>query len=267
MSDDRASDGMTVGAVADIVGVSVRTLHHWDQIGLVVPSARTDGGYRQYSHDDLGRIHRVLVYRELGFALTAIGGILDEAGADPVEQLSAQQQLLADRIERLQHMSTAVDALLERKRGGPVLTVEEQSELFGRDWRPQWADEAEERWGTTSEWRAFETSARALSSGDRTALGDAGTALFAEIAEAKRAGLLADGAEGIALAERHRAMLAEMWPCTPSMHAVIGRTFVDDPRFRAGLDEIDPGLSRWFAEAVFAAARAHGIDPRRAQWE
>ncbi len=72
------ADGLTVGRAAALVGVSVKTLHHWDAIGLVCPSERTWAGYRVYSGDDVARIHRVLVYRELGFPLAEIGRILDD---------------------------------------------------------------------------------------------------------------------------------------------------------------------------------------------
>lgn len=267
MADQISVDGMTVGGVADLVGVSVRTLHHWDQTGLVVPSGRTRSGYRSYSHEDLGRVYRVLVYRELGFSLSSIAAILDDPDTDTAHQLGDQRRMLEERIERLQRMAAAVDSLQVRKQSGAVLTAQEQSEIFGRGWRPEWSDEAQERWAGTEQWREFEERAESLSPEERIALGDAGVALFAEMADAKRAGVVATSSVGIALAERHREMLGVMWACTPSMHAVLGRMFVDDPRFRAGIDEIEDGLSSWLANAIFAAAQARGVDPLRARWE
>ncbi|MDL9980406.1 MerR family transcriptional regulator [Microbacterium sp. ASV49] len=262
-----AADGMTVGTIAELVGVSVRTLHHWDQTGLVVPSGRTAAGYRSYSHEDLGRVHRVMVYRELGFSLASIAAILDDPDAEGTEQLREHRRLLAARISDLRRMAVAVDELLDRKEKGEALTAREQTEIFGRTWRQEWAEEAQERWGGTEQWRQFEERAEALSSEERVALGEAGAELFEEMADAKRSGVEASGPAGIALADRHREMLGSMWACTPSMHAVLGRMFVDDPRFRAEFDEIEDGLSGWIAAAIFAAARVRGIDPRRARWE
>ncbi|MFF7410277.1 MerR family transcriptional regulator [Streptomyces lydicus] len=80
-------DGLTVGRTATLVGVSVKTLHHWDAIGLVYPSERTRAGCRVYSGDDIARLHRVLVYKELGFPLAAIG--LDGPDAGPRRPRSA----------------------------------------------------------------------------------------------------------------------------------------------------------------------------------
>ncbi|MGO1228476.1 MAG: MerR family transcriptional regulator, partial [Brachybacterium sp.] len=84
-------EDLTVGRIADLVGVSVRTLHHWDSIGLVRPSGRSWSGYRLYDAPDLARIHRVLVYRELGLALAQIGRILDDPSVDPREHLQRQR--------------------------------------------------------------------------------------------------------------------------------------------------------------------------------
>ncbi|GAA1983904.1 MerR family transcriptional regulator [Isoptericola halotolerans] len=260
-------DGMTVGTVADLVRVSVRTLHHWDEIGLAVPSGRTSAGYRSYSPDDLGRVHRVLVYRELGLSLASIAEILDGSDTDGVEQLRDQQRMLGERIAQMQQMASAVDALLARKESGESLTAQEQTEIFGRTWRQEWSVEAHERWGGTEQWRQFEENVAALSPEERTVLHESGAALFAEMADARRAGVEPSGAAGIAFAERHRALMGSMWECSPSMHVLLGRMFVEDPRFRANLDETEPALSEWLRDAIFAAARSHGVDPVTARWE
>src|SRR5215203_5254239 len=74
---------MNVGEVAELAGVTVRTLHHYDRIGLLTPSERTAAGYRRYTPSDLDRLHRVLVYRELGFPLEEVATLLDDPDADP----------------------------------------------------------------------------------------------------------------------------------------------------------------------------------------
>src|SRR3954464_14032056 len=91
---------MNVGEVAALAGVTVRTLHHYDRIGLLSPSVRTAAGYRRYTPSDLDRLHQVLVYRELGFPLEEIATLLDDPGADPAEHLRRQHRLLRDRLGR-----------------------------------------------------------------------------------------------------------------------------------------------------------------------
>lgn len=109
---------LTVGEVASLVGISVRTLHHWDSVGLVHPHGRTNSGYRTYSRSDVERIHRVLVYKELGFSLTEIASLLDDPAVSELAQLRQQRRLLAERIERLQRMADALDGVLSSLSAG-----------------------------------------------------------------------------------------------------------------------------------------------------
>lgn len=94
-------DAKTVGAVATLAGVSVRTLHHYDHIGLVVPSIRTPGGYRGYTDADIERLRLVLVYRSAGLPLDEIRILLGGADADVVARLQRQHALLTERADRL----------------------------------------------------------------------------------------------------------------------------------------------------------------------
>src|ERR1700682_4617772 len=124
-------DANTVGAVAALTGVSVRTLHHYDHIGLVVPSVRTPAGYRGYTDADIERLHLVLVYRSVGMPLEEIHAPLDDSSADVLEHLRRQHTLLLEQAERLQHTITAVEELMNRHDKGIQLTAEEQAEIFG----------------------------------------------------------------------------------------------------------------------------------------
>ena len=121
--------GYSVSQVAQIAGVTVRTLHHYDDIGLLRPSGRTSSGYRRYDEQDLERLRLILVYRELGFTLEEIRSIL--AAADPSTHLRRQHRLLRQRIERLREMVTAIEYLLEAQTMGISLSPEEKFEVFG----------------------------------------------------------------------------------------------------------------------------------------
>ena len=145
-------DGLTVGRTAEAVGISVRTLHHWDAIGLVTPAERTWSDYRVYSASDIARIQQVLMYRELGLSLSEVRTLLDDPDADVVEQLDVQRALLSERIDRLRHMVAAVDQMKEAHMSDSRLTAQQQAEILGDDWNPAWQDEAQENWGDTAEW-------------------------------------------------------------------------------------------------------------------
>src|SRR5690349_6095087 len=103
----------TVGAVARMAGVTVRTLHHYDEIGLLTPSGRSGAGYRRYGAADLERLQQILFYRELGFGLDQIRNVMTDGAADATAHLRRQHALLVDRIGRLQRMAAAVEKAME----------------------------------------------------------------------------------------------------------------------------------------------------------
>src|ERR687892_805577 len=114
----------SVGELADLSGVTVRTLHHYDEIGLLTPSDRSDAGYRRYADADLDRLQRILFYRELGFGLDQIRDVMSDGNADAVAHLRRQHAMLLDRIGRLQRMATAVERAMEARTMGINLTPE-----------------------------------------------------------------------------------------------------------------------------------------------
>lgn len=257
--------GRTVGAAARAAGVTVRTLHHWDAVGLVRPSARTAAGYRVYTPSDLARAHRVVLYRELGVPLDEIGALLDSpAGADA--SLRRQRDLVRERLRRLERAADALDRLVEARERGVLLTPEEQVALFGDDWQPSWAAGARERWGDTDQWAQFaERAAERTPEEWRTVAAEAEATLDA-LADALGRGVRPGSAEADALAERHRASLGAYFDVTPAMHVVIGRMYAADPDFTAQHDARRPGLTAWLSAVIDAAARAHGVDPDTAAW-
>ncbi|MEU6706872.1 MerR family transcriptional regulator [Streptomyces wuyuanensis] len=122
---------LTVGRVAALAGVSVRTLHHYDGIGLVQPSARTAAGYRVYLAGDVERLREVLAYRRLGFGLRAIADLVDDPATDAVAHLHRLRGLLLEQRDRTAAMVTAIDRELGARAMGIRTTPEEQLKLFG----------------------------------------------------------------------------------------------------------------------------------------
>jgi DNA-binding transcriptional MerR regulator len=122
---------LTVGRVAELAGVTVRTLHHYDEIGLVQPSSRTTAGHRAYSAGDLERLREVLAYRRLGFGLREIADLVDDPATDAIAHLRRLRGLLLDQRDRAAAMVTGIDRELEARAMGIRTTPEEQLKLFG----------------------------------------------------------------------------------------------------------------------------------------
>jgi len=122
---------LSVGHVAELAGVTVRTLHHYDEIGLIHPSARTAAGYRAYSAGDVERLREVLAYRRLGFGLREIADLVDDPATDAVAHLRRLRGLLLEQRDRAAAMVTAIDRELEARAMGIRTTPEEQLKVFG----------------------------------------------------------------------------------------------------------------------------------------
>jgi MerR family transcriptional regulator, thiopeptide resistance regulator len=144
----------TVGQLAGLAGVTVRTLHHYDRIGLLVPEQRSgSASYRRYGPGSVERLHRILSYRELGLRLDDIAALLDDRGVDRLAHLRRQERLLRDRIGRLEEMVAAVHLMIEAEHMHLELTPEERFELFGDFDVDSYAAEARERWGETDAYK------------------------------------------------------------------------------------------------------------------
>ena len=250
---------MNVGEVAALAGVTVRTLHHYDRIGLLSPSGRTSAGYRQYAPADLDRLHRVLVYRELGFPLEEVATLLDDPAADPAEHLRRQHRLLLDRVERTRAMVAAVEKEMEAMDMGISLTPEERFEVFGEHDPARYEAEAEERWGDTEAWQESQRRTRGYTKEDWLRVKAEGEDVERRFAEALRDGVPADSERAMDLAEEHRQQISRnFYDCGPEMHAGLGRMYVEDERFTAYYERIAPGLAQYVSTAVQANAARQG---------
>ena len=264
---DGADDGLTVGRTAELVGVSVRTLHHWDEIGLVSPSERTWSDYRVYQAADIERIQQVLLHRELGLSLAEVRAVLDDPDTDVVAQLDRQRAVLSERLDRLRRMIAAVDRMKEAHMSEQKLTAQQQAEILGDGWDPAWQDEAQENWGDTPEWAQSEKIKARMGVDDWKRVKEENDRLEADLAAAMTAGVQPGSEEANALAERHRASIGQWFDITVQKQVCISRMYVQDPRFTAHYDERAQGLAAWLTAIIDAHARAQGIDPATAVWE
>jgi DNA-binding transcriptional MerR regulator len=242
----------SIGQVADVAGVTVRTLHHYGQIGLLEPEDRSGAGYRRYSDDDLQRLQHILFYRELGFSLDDIATILSDPGADASAHLARQRELLNNRISRLQSMVAAVEKELEAFSMGIQLTPEEKFEIFGPTYSEDYETEAEQRWGETDAWAQSRARTATFSKDQWIEIKKAGDDLNRRLAAAMTSGVRADSDEAMALAEEHRLSIEKFYDCSPAMHRGLGEMYVADERFAKTYNDLAPGLAVWLRDAITA---------------
>lgn len=239
----------TVGDLSRLTGVTVRALHHYDDIGLVRPSQRSSAGYRLYDDDDVRRLQQVLVFRELGVPLDEIAAAIDAGTRDAV--LRRQREVLASRRDRLDTLLAAIDAALTKE--SPMSADDVKSVFDGFD-PAAYEAEAEQRWGQTD---AFKESARRTKHYGKPEwdqIKAEADAIYARIATQLRAGTaVTDAAVQLAVAE-HRAHIDRwFYPCSKEIHRGLGEMYVADPRFTANIDKVAPGLAQYLRDAIAAS--------------
>ena len=245
----------TVCQVAELAGVTVRTLHHYDAIGLLAPRARTRTGHRRYTVADLERLQQILFYRELGLPLEEIAALLDDPYADAAAHLRRQRRLLTQRIARLQAMVAAVERALEAQTMGISLTPEERFEVFG-DFRPEeYAPEAVQRWGESEAFKESQRRTARYGKDDWLRISAESGAIEQGFTEALTAGLATDSARALELAEAHRQHISRwFYDLGYAMHRGLAEMYIADPRFAEHYDRIAPGLARFVHDAILANA-------------
>ena len=248
----------TVGQLAAVAHVTVRALHHYDEIGLLTPSARTEAGYRRYSERDLERLQQLLFYRELGFPLDQIAALLDGDSA-PQAHLRTQRQLLTERIARLQAMVSAIDRTMEANSMGFTLKPEERFEVFG-DFVPEDHEaEAQTRWGSSPAFAESQRRVAQYTKDDWLRLKQEAADINDAMSAAMTADVPADSAQAMNLAERHRQHISRwFYECSYEIHRGLGEMYVADPRFAAHFDTVAPGLAAYVRDAILANARRAG---------
>jgi MerR family transcriptional regulator, thiopeptide resistance regulator len=246
---------LTVGAIARLSGVSVRTLHHYDAIGLVVPGERTPAGYRRYGPAEVARLQEVLFFRELGFPLEKIREIVDRPSYHRAAALERHHSLLERKLQHLRALLDAVDAAITAEKRGWKMTNEEMLEVFG-DFDPgQYEDEARQRWGDTEAYRESARRTRSYTKADWQQIGREGDEINRAFVALMEAGAPADSPEAGAVAERHRAYISKWYyECTPQVHRGLGQMYAADPRFTKNIDNAAPGLAAYMSAAIAAHA-------------
>lgn len=245
----------SVGKVAGFAGVTVRALHHYDEIGLLVPSERNHAGHRRYGDADLDRLQQILFYRELGFQLEEVAVLLDDPDADPRAHLRRQHELLRTRIERLQKMATAVEHAMEARKMGVNLTPEEKFEVFGDDDPDQYAEETERRWGDTDAYRESQRRTSAYTKDDWLRIKQENEEWGRLFVAQMESGEGPESEAAMDLAEDHRqGICRNFYECPYEIHTGLGEMYVADERFTAFFEAIKPGMAEYLRDAILANA-------------
>ena len=247
----------TVGQVADLFGVTVRTLHHYDEIGLLVPSERSRAGYRLYTAEDLTRLQQVVVYRRLEMPLEEIATLLDR-GEDAADHLRRQRATVMTRLDELRELVSAIDRALEREMSEQPATTEDLKELFGDGFEDEYQQEAQERWGETDAWKQSRSRTGRYTKADWAEVKAEADAVNAAFVAALSSGEPATSERAMDAAEQHRLHIHDrFYDLDHTFHRGLADMYVADPRFTKTYEDIAPGLAAYVRDAIHANADRH----------
>ena len=244
----------TVGELSRLTGVTVRALHHYDEIGLVRPSQRTAAGYRLYDDADVLRLQQVLVFRELGVPLDEIGPAIDQA-TDREALLRKHRAALVDRRARIDAMVAAVDAALKVLEKGKTMMQPEDFKAMFDGFNPEdHEEEARQRWGGTDAYKESARRTKQYGKPEWDAIRRESDGIYARLRELMQEGAKPSDPAVQAAVEDHRLHIDRwFYPCSRHMHHGLGEMYVADPRFTANLDKVAPGFARFLRDAIAAS--------------
>jgi DNA-binding transcriptional MerR regulator len=230
----------------------VRTLHHYDEIGLLCPSERSDAGYRLYGYEDAVRLQEIIIWRQLGFSPAEIQRLLDDPAHDRVQALRRQRQLVEHELERLGATARALDAALSAQENETRLEVAKMFEGFDPAEHEQ---EVLECWGHTDAYR--ESTRRTAQYGEYewAEIRAESDQIVSDFAQLMATGEPATGEPAREVAERHRRQISKrFYPCSPAIHRGLAEMYVADQRFADNYERVAEGLARYVHDAILANA-------------
>lgn len=236
---------MQIKEFARLTGVSVRTLHYYDEIGLLNPAfVDKSTGYRYYDEKSLLRMQEILFYRELDFSLKSIGQILSSPNYDAKQSLSEQRNLLILKKERLERLISAIDHAMK---GENVMSAFDNSKFDA------YKAEARQRWGNTDAYREHAEKTKNYSKTKWNELAGEMNEIFAEFALCMKNGETPDSAEAQNLVKAlQEHITGNYYPCTNEILAGLGQMYAADERFRSSIDGNGDGTARFVSEAIEA---------------
>lgn len=236
---------MFIKEAAEQAGVSVRTLHHYDEIGLVSPG-KEDQGYRKYTEQDLAKLQQVLFFRELGFKLSVIKGIFDDPEFDRNTALELQKKALIEKKNRLEQLILTIDRTIKKERKGDCMSNEERFAGFDFSSNP-YEEEAIQRWGKTAVDQTNRKTVN-LPVRERENLEKNLNALFEKLAETMEKGPESEEAQA-RIAEWYR-YLNKIGTYSLEAFKGLGIMYVEDERFLKNMEQYGEGFASFMCEAM-----------------
>lgn len=254
MRNDAKPSTHTVSQLARLSGTSVRTLHHYDAIGLLKPATVGENGYRYYGRAELLRLQQILIHREFGVALSDIPSLLDAEDPDRLTALREQRARLEQEADRYRRLARTIDRTIAELEGRQTIMDKQLYEGFSPEKQADYEAWIIDKYGDQAKDRieAGRQAMAAMSDGQKQDWMAEVAELEGDFARAMADGAAPDDPALDPLLTRHHEWVGRTWkvPPTAKAYAELGRLYVESPDFKARYEGIRPGLAEWMAEAM-----------------
>lgn len=237
---------MKIHEVAELSGVTVRTLQYYDQIGLLMPSEVTEVGYRIYHEEDLDRLQQILFFRELEFPLKEIKDIMNNPSYDRLEALRNQKAMLLEKRSRMDRLIRLVE---ERLGGQQDMSFEEFSMESIENHKKQYAEEVRNRWGDSDAYAEYEKKTKGYSKEDWSSISQAGDRIMGEFAKYRDLSPEDETVQEL-VARWQNFITTHYYECTKDILAGLGNMYVSDERFRENINKHGEGTADLMSKAI-----------------
>jgi len=237
---------MTINDVVKLTGLSKRTLHHYDEIGLLVPKRQDDNGYRIYDQEDLLRLEQILLYKELGFELKDIGHLVDDGGENVYDVMRMHRATLVAKRDRLNRIITLVE---QRMEGEYDMAFDAFDMTDIERAKEQYDEEARKKWGDTQAYQQSRSKTAQYTKQDWAKITAEADEIFAGFNHLRDKP--ADDAGRLALAELWREHITRYYyDCTYEILSGLGEMYVADERFTQNIDKHGQGTARAMSDTI-----------------
>ncbi len=239
----------TVKQLADLAGISPRTLHYYDEIELLKPSSYGENRYRYYDDQAMLRLQQILFYREMGLSLQQIQDLLDQPDFDVLEALQAHKAALGNRVERLNRLINTVDKTINYLIGGIEMSKKDIFAGFTEEQQEQYAEEARQLWDPTivdesmNLWKSYSPE-------KQKAIIAEGGEIYTGIFENMEQGLAADDPEVQAGVAKWHQNMRYFYEPTWEILRGLGQMYKDNPDFRATFEKFSAEFPEYLSEAI-----------------
>ena len=236
----------TVKEVSDLTGVTIRTLHWYDEIGLLKPESKTESNYRLYSDNSLNTLQQILFFKELGFELDSIKNILESENYNEQETLNKQKELLILKQKKLEKIINLITSKLE---GECKMSFNEFNDTEYEKVIHEYKDEAQNRWGHTDAYKESMEKSKKYSKDDWAKIHAESDAIYLELAENMDKDVNDSSTQAL-IKKLQDHYTKYFYTCTNEILLGLGEMYIADERFKKNIDKYKDGLTEYLSAAI-----------------